>query len=681
MAEAGQALLGIGMGTGEHRAMDAVEHGIESPLLETSLEGARSILLSVTGGRDLSLWEVNEAAKAVAEAAHPEANIIFGAMIDEKIEDQVWVTVVATGYGDRPVHRAAPRGDSSEARIPADAEPRVRRGRDRSSSILADIDVPEFIPGERSGHDAWTASSRPAVGTTAGGNSHARRRCRRSSADGRGRSRRAARRRQRRRCRGGVRADVVRGRVAADRARRRRLHARAHGARARTTCSTSSWPRRVAGSTTASRRRSRRSTSTSPTTRSSASTSGRRRAAPTARRSGSPRRSSASGRWRLRDLTARSGAGRPRRRGGRADAGVPVHGARADHALDARVLASCTRRAGRCSRRASGFAFPSSATCSTGSAPRARASSTRATSPRRSATGCSSAAVCSRATTCPRTRWSSASRRASPTAGARGAHQPSALLGRDPDRGRARDPRAPRPPARPVGDRGGDRLHQPRTRRGVPRGAGQRGLPGALPAQGRPGRGGHRRALAARQHDPHRGDGRRGRVRHASPARTARARAWWCRAPACTSTTCSARRTSIRSAIHLHEPGARVPSMMAPDRGPARRAPGDRARQRRLEPDPLGHPADDPRRGRSRPARGGGGHPAAHPRGGARGRCRARASTPTRSTGLEESSWTVRRWSEQNLFFGGVQAVARNLETGELSGGGDPRRGGAARVV
>ena len=129
MAEAGQALLGIGMGTGEHRAMDAVEHAIESPLLETSLEGARSILLSVTGGRDLSLWEVNEAAKAVAEAAHPDANIIFGAMVDEKVDDQVWVTVVATGYGDRPQHRATPRGDDREARIPADAEPRVRRGR------------------------------------------------------------------------------------------------------------------------------------------------------------------------------------------------------------------------------------------------------------------------------------------------------------------------------------------------------------------------------------------------------------------------------------------------------------------------------------------------------------------------------------------------------------------------
>jgi cell division protein FtsZ len=145
MCDAGQALLGIGMGSGDQRAMHAVEHAIESPLLETSLDGARSILLSITGGHDLSLWEVGEAAKAVADAAHPDANIIFGAMVDEKVVDQVWVTVVATGYGDRPQYRAAPRGES---RIPADAEPRVRRGRERvpASGTLADVDVPEFIP-------------------------------------------------------------------------------------------------------------------------------------------------------------------------------------------------------------------------------------------------------------------------------------------------------------------------------------------------------------------------------------------------------------------------------------------------------------------------------------------------------------------------------------------------------
>jgi cell division protein FtsZ len=143
MSEAGQALLGIGMGVGESRAMDAVAHAIESPLLETSLEGARSILLSITGGRDLSLWEVNEAAKAVADAAHPDANIIFGAMVDEKVDDQVWVTVVATGYGDRPQSRREDR------RIPADAEPSVRRGREPvrvGGGTLSDIDVPEFIP-------------------------------------------------------------------------------------------------------------------------------------------------------------------------------------------------------------------------------------------------------------------------------------------------------------------------------------------------------------------------------------------------------------------------------------------------------------------------------------------------------------------------------------------------------
>ena len=142
MAEAGQALLGIGMGAGEGRAMDAVVHAIESPLLETSLEGARSILLSVTGGSDLSLWEVNEAAKAVAEAAHPDANIIFGAMVDEKVDDQVWVTVVATGYGDRPQFRAGPRSDRRGDPIPADHEPRVRR----TASSLAEVEVPEFVP-------------------------------------------------------------------------------------------------------------------------------------------------------------------------------------------------------------------------------------------------------------------------------------------------------------------------------------------------------------------------------------------------------------------------------------------------------------------------------------------------------------------------------------------------------
>jgi cell division protein FtsZ len=139
MSEAGQALLGIGMGVGEHRATEAAMHAVSSPLLETSVEGARSILLSITGGSDLSLWEVNEAARAVSEAAHPSANIIFGAMVDDKISDECWVTVVATGYGDRPTRRSSSTGFTEPK-----GEPRVRRN--SVSDLVGDFEIPEFVP-------------------------------------------------------------------------------------------------------------------------------------------------------------------------------------------------------------------------------------------------------------------------------------------------------------------------------------------------------------------------------------------------------------------------------------------------------------------------------------------------------------------------------------------------------
>ncbi len=153
MSDAGNALLGIGMGTGERRAIDAAEHAVASPLLETSMEGARSILLSITGGANMSLWEVNEAARAVAEAAHPDANIIFGAMLDEKLDDEVWVTVVATGYGERRTARRGPeRSRASEDDRPRatlrepGGEPRVSRVGGRPVRPAIDLDVPEFIP-------------------------------------------------------------------------------------------------------------------------------------------------------------------------------------------------------------------------------------------------------------------------------------------------------------------------------------------------------------------------------------------------------------------------------------------------------------------------------------------------------------------------------------------------------
>jgi cell division protein FtsZ len=151
MSEAGNALLGIGMGVGEARATEAAMQAVSSPLLETSMEGARSILLSITGGANLSLWEVNEAAKSVSEAAHPDANIIFGAMVDEKLDDQVWVTVVATGYGDEGRRKSVAR-----MREPASGEMRVQRSgssregrRDRSEvgqrGSRDELDIPEFI--------------------------------------------------------------------------------------------------------------------------------------------------------------------------------------------------------------------------------------------------------------------------------------------------------------------------------------------------------------------------------------------------------------------------------------------------------------------------------------------------------------------------------------------------------
>jgi len=148
MSEAGNALLGIGMGeAGEHRATEAAIQAVSSPLLETSMEGARSILLSITGGRDLSLWEVNEAAKAVSEAAHPDANIIFGAMIDDKLDEQVWVTVVATGYGDEGRRKSVNRLREPSV---AGGEVRVQRtGSSRPSTrggSLDELEVPEFMP-------------------------------------------------------------------------------------------------------------------------------------------------------------------------------------------------------------------------------------------------------------------------------------------------------------------------------------------------------------------------------------------------------------------------------------------------------------------------------------------------------------------------------------------------------
>src|SRR5947208_4024854 len=120
MDDAGSALMGIGFATGEDRAVKAAEGALSSPLIDTELVGARGILLSIAGGDDLSLYEVNEAAEVVRRGARDDTNIIFGATIDERLTGQVWVTVIATGLGGSVGRRIAAR---TERREPDPLEP------------------------------------------------------------------------------------------------------------------------------------------------------------------------------------------------------------------------------------------------------------------------------------------------------------------------------------------------------------------------------------------------------------------------------------------------------------------------------------------------------------------------------------------------------------------------------
>jgi cell division protein FtsZ len=153
MREAGNAILGIGMGTGDSRARIAAERAISSPILDTSIDGARSILLSITGGGDLSLIEVSEAARVIQEAAHPDAHIIFGANIDDELEEQVWVTVIATRF-DRRGRRAdtASRGEPRRPRRSERERGSVRRERpvrspgDEIRPRDLGIEAPEYEP-------------------------------------------------------------------------------------------------------------------------------------------------------------------------------------------------------------------------------------------------------------------------------------------------------------------------------------------------------------------------------------------------------------------------------------------------------------------------------------------------------------------------------------------------------
>ena len=145
MRDAGSALMGIGSATGESRAAEAAKAAITSPLLEESIEGATGLLLNITGGEDLGLFEVHEAADLVVQTADKGANIIFGAVIDPAVNEEVRVTAIATGF----------EGFELLARKPAEVRKRSREGRarlpfddrDRRELQVSDdeIDVPSFL--------------------------------------------------------------------------------------------------------------------------------------------------------------------------------------------------------------------------------------------------------------------------------------------------------------------------------------------------------------------------------------------------------------------------------------------------------------------------------------------------------------------------------------------------------
>jgi len=130
MSEAGSALMGIGEASGENRAAEAAKAAISSPLLDSSIEGAKGVLLNISGGSDLGLFEVNEAAEVIANAAHPDSNIIFGAVIDDALKDLVKVTVVATGF-DR-------KRQQEKLQFALDREP-------VQSFETNDLDIPTFL--------------------------------------------------------------------------------------------------------------------------------------------------------------------------------------------------------------------------------------------------------------------------------------------------------------------------------------------------------------------------------------------------------------------------------------------------------------------------------------------------------------------------------------------------------
>jgi cell division protein FtsZ len=162
MKDAGSALMGIGRATGENRAIEAARQAIASPLLEVNIQGAQGILFNITGSSSLSLFEVTEAAEEIRAAADPEANIIFGTSFNERLGDEVMITVIATGFDG--TRRREPRAAAANQQLDASSSTRAPRERDFLEELERQrsetVDGGFQLPSDDTGSAAATAPTR-----------------------------------------------------------------------------------------------------------------------------------------------------------------------------------------------------------------------------------------------------------------------------------------------------------------------------------------------------------------------------------------------------------------------------------------------------------------------------------------------------------------------------------------
>lgn len=151
MSNAGSALMGIGRAKGDNRAVEAARQAIDSPLLETSIDGARGVLFNITGGRNMSMHEIDEAAKTITDAVDSEANIIFGAVLDDSLDDDILITVVATGFDGVP-RSVSSRPHARHAKtegVQEPTEPEEVKSHEAEPAVAASYTNPVVLPGAR----------------------------------------------------------------------------------------------------------------------------------------------------------------------------------------------------------------------------------------------------------------------------------------------------------------------------------------------------------------------------------------------------------------------------------------------------------------------------------------------------------------------------------------------------